>query len=477
VHGVHVPGGADSEDYRGRAAEEDGPFFFLSYAHGPRDDPLRRDPDLWISQLYDDLCEHIKSLGDLAPGNRAGFMDRELQQGHDWPRRLSVALATCRVFVPLYSRAYFKSEQCGKEWFAFNLRRLNYRARIVRPVETIVPALWVPVRNGQLPEAASSVQYNSADFGELYAEHGFYGIMKVGRWREAYEMAVYLLARRIVEAADASPPAGPEFWGQYQSLPSAFGGNDGTAQGDKLLRVTVVAPGSDDLPRGRDLAYYGEEVREWNPYREDSVRSLADYAAELATSLSYTPDVGDLYRHEAALLGGDLPSGPEVLLIDPWAVLNPECRDMLRRLDALDNPWVQVVVVWNQQDAQMQVDGQQIRAALEGALPRKLREGRATSALAVRGVPSLEDFSVVLPTVIAAASRHYLRTVSARLPNTGRGGMRFPDQGDISDTPGAPLWLMTWSAKARLSRFTRLRVARAARWPWPTWRGSWPATG
>jgi FxsC-like protein len=377
----------------------------------------------------------------------------------------------------LYSRAYFNSAHCGKEWFAFNLRRLNYQAKSVRPVETIVPALWIPERNGQLPEAAGSVQYNSADFGELYAEHGFYGIMKVSRWREAYEMAVYLLARRIVEAADASPPAGPEFWGQYQSLPSAFGGYDGAGPGDKLLRVTVVAPGGDDLPEGRDSSYYGKEVRDWNPYRQDSVRALADHAAELARSLSYTPDVGDLYRHEAALLDGGPPSGPEVLLIDPWAVLNPECREMLRRLDELDKPWIQVVVIWNHQDAQMQADAQQIRAALEDALPRKLREGRATSALAVRGVPSLEDFGVVLPTVIAAAGRHYIRTVSARLPNAGRGGTRSPDQGGLSDTPGARLWLMKRPAKARSSPSTRSRAAPAAPWPWPTSRGSSRATG
>jgi FxsC-like protein len=76
-----------------------------------------------------------------------------------------------------------------------------------------------------------------------------------------------------------------------------------------------------------------------------------------------------------------------------------------------------VVVVCNQQDVQLQTDADKIRAALEAALPRTLKEGRATSALAVRGVPSLEDFSTVLPTVIAAAGRHYLRYASTHLPN------------------------------------------------------------
>jgi FxsC-like protein len=159
----------------------------------------------------------------------------------------------------------------------------------------------------------------------------------------------------------------------------------------------VVAPSRDELPSGRDASYYGKDISEWNPYRQDSMRSLADHAAELARSLSYTPEVGDLFRHEAGLVGADRPSGPEVLLVDPWAAVQPECRDILRRLDSLDKPWVQVIVVWNQQDAQMQTDTERLRSALDAALPRKLREGRATSALAVRGVPSLEDSANLPP--------------------------------------------------------------------------------
>jgi FxsC-like protein len=389
----------------------DGPFFFLSYAPGPAgSEPGRQDPDLWVAQLYDALCEHIGQVADLPPGSKPGFMDRERQQGQEWPWRLSSALATCRIFVPLYSRRYFSSERCGKEWFAFHRRALNHAAANgAGHVEAIVPALWTPVPDRRFPEATRSVQFRPADFGPVYAEHGFYGIMKVNRWRDAYDEAVYLLARRMVDAAEASPVP-PEEPAQYESLPAAFGGYVGGSLPDKLLRVTVVAPRLDELPEGRDPAYYGREAREWNPYRPDSVRPLADHAADLARSLSYTPDVGDLYQHEAELLGDLPPSGPEVLLIDPWAVLQLECRELLRRLDSSDRPWVQVVVIWNRQDIQLQADAEEVRSALESALPRRLREGRAVSALAVRGVPSLGDFSTVFPTVIAAASRQYLRS-------------------------------------------------------------------
>jgi FxsC-like protein len=342
-------------------------------------------------------------------------MDRELQRGYAWPDRLANALATCQVFVPLYSRRYFKSEHCGKEWFAFNMRRLNHLAKSDRPVETIVPAVWIPLPAGMLPEAATSVQYSSNDFPQLYAEHGFYGIIKVKRWRDVYEEVVYRLAQQIVKAAQTSPPV-PASLLPYASLPSAFGGSGAMGPGDRPLRITVVAPSTGELPDGRDESYYGKDFRAWNPYRGDSVRPLAAHATDLARGLSYTPVVGDLFQHEATLVGREPPSGPEVLLIDPWAVLLPECQVILQRLDSMDTPWVQVVVVWNEKDAQMRTERSRLREALDSVLPRKLREGRATHVFAVRGVPSLEEFGLVLPPVIAEAGRHYLRTVSAHPP-------------------------------------------------------------
>jgi len=421
VHGVSGPRSTDDESGAYPTLDvAGGPFFFLSYAHPPKDERGVQVPDPWIGKLYHDLCEHVRHIAELPAGARAGFMDQELRPGNEWPDRLSRALATCRVFVPLYSRRYFKSEHCGKEWFAFNRRRLNLRAQSGIPVETIVPAVWIPLPAEMLPEAATSVQFSGSHFSELYAEHGFYGIIKVSRWREAYEEAVYLLAKEIVQAAEAAfaaeSPAEPAEDAPYEMLPSAFGGEGKAGPGDKPIRVTVVAPSRDNLPAGRENSSYGKDIRAWNPYGQASVRPLADHAAELARSLSYTPEVGDLFRHEAGLVGREPWSGPEVLLIDPWATLLPEFHDILRQVDSMDNPWVQVLVVWNRQDQQMEREAERIMAGLNAALPRKLREGRAISALAVRGVPSLREFGMVLPPVIAEAGRHYLRRASSSLP-------------------------------------------------------------
>ena len=118
-------------------------------------------------------------------------------------------LATCRVFVPLYSRRYFQSEHCGKEWAAFRDRARNGSAQASGHVEAILPALWRPVPHQALPEAASEIHFNPGEIGQIYAEYGFYGIMKLTRFSEEYEWVVYDLAERILRVAERAPDPGP----------------------------------------------------------------------------------------------------------------------------------------------------------------------------------------------------------------------------------------------------------------------------
>ena len=90
-----------------------------------------------------------------------------------------------------------------------------------------------------------------------------------------------------------------------------------------------------------------------------------------------------------------------------------ELLDILRRIDSSDKPWISVVVAWNPKDSKMVADERELRAALSAALPHKLVQGRVTSALAIRGVPTLADFGMVVPSVLRAAERSFLRFASA----------------------------------------------------------------
>ena len=118
------------------------PYFFLSYARTPKRDPADRDnPDRWVHKLYRDLCDAILQMTDVQPAE-AGFMDVENKVGAEWSPALIDAIKNCRVFVPLYSRRYFESDNCGREWFAFARREVTHRARGGERVDAIVPALW-----------------------------------------------------------------------------------------------------------------------------------------------------------------------------------------------------------------------------------------------------------------------------------------------------------------------------------------------
>ena len=420
---MRAPGGDD----------DDGPFFFLSHAHSHRrDGPDPDDPGPLIGRLFKDLCDHISDETGR-PASSVGFMDRELQSGDEWPWRLSRNLSTCRVFVPMYSRRYFQSEHCGKEWAAFRDRARNAGARAFGHVEAILPALWRPVPHQALPEAAGEIHFNPGELGQLYAEYGFHGIMKLARFNDEYQWVVYNLAERILRAAAQAPDPGPTM--DYGALVSAFGAAK-ELPGDKRLRIIIAAPRRGDLPSGRSGDHYGQSSRDWNPYSPDSVEPLAEHAVVLALRDGFRPELCDLYDQADDLMrdAGPAPGAAAVLLVDPWAALQPRASQLLARLDQLEKPWVQVVVVWNRKDAEMTAAAGELRRALAETMPSRLSGGRATELLASHGVPSLSGITGALQDAMRHASRQYLRSAQAH-PPTATSGEPLPGSSTQAASP------------------------------------------
>ncbi|MDX3115031.1 MULTISPECIES: TIR-like protein FxsC [Streptomyces] len=393
------------------------PYFFLSYAHTPRHATGGPDPDMWVRRLYQDLCEHILMLTDLPAGESVGFMDRTLQYGEAWSSRLSAALATCRVFVPLYSPRYFVSDHCGREWRAFALRQARGRRSQDAVPPAIVPALWVPVHAERLPSTARDLSYDHELFGAHYASGGLYSLMKLHRYRGDYERAVLLLAQAIVSTAHRNPmPRGEPL--DLADLPNAFGEPPVL----RRLRIVVAAPSSRELPPGRSERCYGPSAVDWNPYRESDLgaaRPLADFAAEQVRGLDYLTTVEPLDEAAGSLLAEERPSAPTVMLLDRWAVTDPEQRELLTRVDAAAQPWVVVIVPWDRSDPDNESSGAELQSALEKTLPRTLQRGRSVSRAATGGVPSLAAFADILPTVIQWAAAQFLRYVSPVYPPAG----------------------------------------------------------
>jgi FxsC-like protein len=418
------------------------PYFFLSYAHTPKLDRGDPDPDRWVFRLYKDLCEDIINLSTV-PSDCAGFMDREMQTGTDWPRRLAEALATCRVFVPLYSPRYFLSEACGREWLAFTQRAAVHSARRGEATEAIVPALWVTVEPKNMPEVAQRIQFDHKALGARYSREGFYGIMKLGRYRAEYKQAVFRLAKRIVEVANHTSIEVVQPY-DYQAMHSAFGPDESFRKTGQRIDIMVAAPDRQHLPDGRGAFYYGPAPGDWNPFRPECSQPLASYAAELTRGMGFRPVItsiaeqtGDVAGQAVEPAAEETSSAPGLLLTDLWEAATDLGQERLRKFDQSAEPWVSPLVPVNKDDAQTVSAQERLASALGSCLSRTLARIPAEYKMAANGIPTLENFGALLQTMAYEVGRRYLREAPA-FPPSGTVGERPRLEGPHLEDPGDP---------------------------------------
>lgn len=397
--------------HREQPVHADEPYFFLAYPHTPE--------QRWVERLYRDLCHEVlerSTLPTLAPLQKVGFMDVSgIRVGGNWRHEVADALARCRTFVPLYSPRYFTREECGKEWDAFMQRILDHTARHNGRPAAIVPALWLPVEEAEMPLVARDVQCDHKLLGEVYAEEGFYTLIKNSLYTEHYLTAVQRLAKQIIRAASTSglrsAPAE-----DYTTLRNVFARPAGSTPAVKRVTVTVAAPAVGRLPEGRNPAHYGPSARDWNPYYPVTRQSLAETAGEVARLYAYETTIATLDEGFDTLMARDASSGLGVLLVDAFAMDDPEIAAKLRSFDALDKSWVGTMVPWNRHDPDLERQGERLRRELHTVLGRRLTEVRLDRPLAVNGISTLQDFRAKLPLVLDTAQARFVNEAPAYPP-------------------------------------------------------------
>jgi FxsC-like protein len=397
------------------------PYFFLSYARTPKRDPAdKTDPDRWVYRLYKDLCDEILQMTDAQPGE-AGFMDRDNKLGSEWSPDLMSALKACRVFVPLYSRRYFESDNCGREWFAFARREVIHRAEDGAGASAIVPALWTRLDRDSMPEVAKSFQYDHADLGVRYCAEGFYGIMKLRNYRADYQRAVHRLAERIIEIGDRSVAhSDDDVQGMerkdFESLPSAFGPASARRMTGGQLQISVLAHDTSTLPAGRANDYYGQSPRTWSPYQPAYSRPLADYAVELAKKCLDCEPRFEVFENDTPTRTASGLTPPGLCLVDAWVAMSDSYRERLRVLNQFTEPWVSILVPWNSQDDDMSAAGKDLREKLRQHLPRKLDGVPRRCRMAADGIPTMQDFGQLLPEMTMLMLKRFRKAAPARPP-------------------------------------------------------------
>ncbi|MGW0839518.1 TIR-like protein FxsC [Streptomyces sp. NPDC002787] len=391
--------------------EGSSPYFFLSYAHTPNHDSSGADPIVWVKKLFDGLCEHIMELTDLPKGAKVGFLDQGIQVGTRWTDELSVNLARCKVFVPLYSPRYFRSAQCGREWWAFSQRQVNHRARGgVARESAIIPALWVPVEPAQMPQVARDLQFNHATFGQDYADEGLYGLTKLRYLRDEYERAVYRLAKQIVRVANEAALEEGRYSKDYESLPTAFGSAEHPAEFD----ISVLACTRSDLPQGRKPDYYGDRPHDWNPYHPESTLPLGDHAADLVRTMDYKVNVGAL-DDNTRMLRQEKPQAPGLMLLDRWALESTKGKELMGKLCGEHRPWVSVMIPRHRNDIVPAEKEQELEERTYRTLIPRMADGAGHCA-ANGSIRDLDAFGNELQRAVASAVFYYWEHVETYPP-------------------------------------------------------------
>ena len=181
-------------------------LFYISYARADLDESLER--------FFADLAREVRALTGAAPSVAPGFVDLDIAAGTDWQQQLEQALHVSRVLVPIYSPAYFVSENAGREFQAF-------LGRVVDASEQtgILPVIWV--QPAQLAPVAQRIVYSAPTLPEVYTNLGLRSLMRLRRYEDAYAEFLNEYARRLVEIAQQVrlPSGSPTPLAQ---IPSAF---------------------------------------------------------------------------------------------------------------------------------------------------------------------------------------------------------------------------------------------------------------
>jgi FxsC-like protein len=412
------------------------PWFFLSYSRADS------TGNAHLPEFYKDLTREVRRMAGLGSETKdtdIGFFDRsDIETGSSWRVRLSSALQTCRVLICLYSRGYFNSEYCGKEFQIFRSRIENsFRhspAHLLRQ-PLIIPVLWD--RQDRLPKplphVVSEIQYSDAELGENYAKEGLYFLMKVSKFRSEYEEVLLRLAGKVVRAGEADSLP------RLSSLPTIGDVNSAFQDGESALpeaaaptqsafsRVAqfVYVAGSGDEMRSvrKNVACYGEQGgREWQPYHPEIPKSIGILSQGVATmeSLQYEtyPAASDIIEkiREAEEINSIV-----VIVVDPWSIQIESYKKYMLDFDEKDFLNCGILIPWNKKDDETSKNIDELRANVQGTFTRKF----ILNTYIKQSIYSMDELEREIYSTINEIRRRLLLKAKVQRP-VGGGGAPIP---------------------------------------------------
>ena len=408
-----------------RAQDQQGfPILFFSYAHTSWDDAAdQQDADLWAHKFYDDLCAEIERLVDTPQGQDSPFIDRGFLEAS--PQTVAEKLSRCAVFIPLYSRDYFRQPDCGREWSIIRRRQnLHLVAAKSRP-NIIVPVLWGPVRPQDMPVWPREIDYAYEELGHAYTTYGLQELLRVKDHQADYRRSVRFLARRIVDVAGAPDQLRPlREIPDLESLPDEFAELGGLGGEAGKVRITVLALDTRSrLPPNRSSIYYGSTGLDWIPYLDPAnglqrEMPVVRRASDVARQHSHVTEVTELTSRSEELRTAGIPTAPTIMLVDPWTTQDRSRWILLDRLDkiAKHKPWIRIIIPWNTRDPETLASANLLHSGIDAKLGYTKSQGRIPSRRGEPGPADGASFVLAVSEALRIAFSEFLRQSPKYLP-------------------------------------------------------------
>jgi hypothetical protein len=366
-------------------------YFYLSY---PRTRPLppvegldlSEFPDEWVRELFRDLGTAVRGQADQMAAIRPGFLDPATLRASDTTEACTDALSVAEVFVPLLSPEYFRRSWSGREWASFEQRLLG--SGVTEPLQRFVPVLWSPLSSGEhQPGLAQALDLASPDAAGPYAENGLRALLRLPRYREAYQRVVDSLAARVVALAERVP-VGPFPAPDPGRCGNLFAGD----QTGRVFALTIAAPA-------------GHLDGCWDPFRHHPWLPVQEYAGAATERQGFAVHAPDFEKSAEVFR-----RAPGAVLIDPGYVPGTSaCLEMLALLSELPS-WVLPVLITGRDDiGDMDSAGTEALRSCVANSYNAYQSYPDTVRRGLRGVSSLRELLTLMPFVVSQAEREYLR--------------------------------------------------------------------
>ena len=392
--------------WRTRGAEGTAPWFFLSYAH------LRgaTSVDTLVDRFHADLSAALLRLVGKEHPYAHGFVDLPGASEASRRERRAAALARCRALVALCSPDYFTDFECHSEWTAFHQRQ----ALVGSPQAAVVPVLWERLWTEGPVQAGLDRQALADQFGE----DGLRAALIKPRLREEYERGVRRVAQAVLAAAERVELA-PGDTAALDLRPSPWRGHPV----ERTLRILVLAYSrGDDLPPGCDRTRYGSRPQDWRPYGSDMPEPVAELAAGLVLARNLqVVAVEDFERLSDSESVVDRPTGPELLLLDRWALRSGRLRDRLLGYNQKRRHPMAVMVPWDPTVSDASAHDSELQELTLSTLNRAVGRPKPDFEQLRRGIPDAASFADQLPRAILQARQAFITWRHRSMRSAGAG--------------------------------------------------------